>query len=80
MTTVEIQYCVPCGHLGMAQDLQESILEEFGQRVDTVTLRTGDSGVFTVHVDGDLVFDKSEDAYDEGEILDAVTDRVSATQ
>lgn len=76
MTTVDIQYCVPCGHLNRAQELQGAILSEFGQEVESVTLHTGDSGVFTVDVDGDRVFDVDEDEFDENAIVDAVRDRL----
>jgi selenoprotein W-related protein len=79
MTDVEIEYCVPCGHLNNAQDVQESLLEQFGQQLDGVRLKTGDSGVFTVSVDGELVFDKSEDEYDVDEITRRVNERVGAS-
>jgi len=72
MTDVEIEYCVPCGFLPRAQDLQEALLEEYGQKLDSVALVTGDHGVFTVTVDGDLVFDKAEDDYDADAIVDSV--------
>jgi len=72
MVDVEIEYCVPCGHLDRAQQLQESILSEYGQQVNSVRLVTGDGGVFTVTVDGDLVFDVDEDAYDEDAIVASV--------
>lgn len=79
MTTVEIEYCVPCGMLPRAQDLQEAILEEFGERVDSVALVTGDAGVFEVSVDGDLIYDKDEEAFDQAEIVDRVSQRVGTT-
>jgi selenoprotein W-related protein len=79
MTNVEIEYCVPCGMLPRAQDLQESILEEFGERVDSVALVTGDAGVFKVHVDGEEVFDKEDESYDEAAIVDEVRSYVGAT-
>ncbi len=72
MTDVEIEYCVPCGMLNRAQDVQGALLDQFGQRLDTVALRTGDGGVFRVAVDGDDVFDVEEDEYD----VDTVVDRV----
>jgi len=74
MTDVEIEYCVPCGMLDRAQDVQAALLEQFGQRLDTVALRTGDSGVFRVAVDDERVFDKAEDEYD----VDAIVGRVQA--
>ena len=76
MTTVDIQYCVPCGHLDRAQSLQAAMLTEYGQDLESVALVTGDSGVFTVHADGDLVYDKAEDEYDEAAIVEAVGERV----
>jgi selenoprotein W-related protein len=72
MTNVEIEYCVPCGMLPRAQDLQTALLEEYGQDLDTVALKTGDHGVFKVRTDGDLVFDKAEDEYDVEAIVDSV--------
>ena len=79
MTRVEIEYCVPCGMQDRAVDLQRAVLDEFGQRVEAVSLVTGDSGVFEVAVDGELVFDKDEDDYDVDAIVDAVGEHVSAT-
>ena len=38
---VEIEYCVPCGHLNRAIDTQRIILERFGRQVDGVRLKTG---------------------------------------
>lgn len=72
MTNVEIEYCVPCGFLPRAQDLQEAILEEYGERVDRVALVTGDSGVFTVSVNGETVFDKAKDEYDADGIVNEI--------
>jgi selenoprotein W-related protein len=79
MTNVAIKYCVPCGMLPRAQDLQETILEEFGEQVTRVALVTGDSGVFKVRVDGEQVFDKKTEEYDEQAIVDSVRSRVGAT-
>lgn len=79
MTTVEIEYCVPCGHLNQAQGVQEALLTEFGQDVDRVALVTGHSGVFLVRVDGETVFDKKEDTFDVDGIVDEVRPRVEAT-
>ncbi|PSQ01055.1 selenoprotein [Halobacteriales archaeon QS_4_70_19] len=78
MTRVEIEYCVPCGHLDRAADLQRDLLALFGQRLETVSLRPGDGGVFIVRVDGEQVFDKSTDAYDVEAITEAVRERVQA--
>ncbi len=64
MTTIEIEYCVPCGMLNRAQDVQEAILRQYGDAVDRVSLVTGDDGIFVVRADDTVVFDKTEDDYD----------------
>lgn len=76
MTTVEIEYCVPCGFLERAQDVQYALLRSFGDQLDAVTLSTGDDGVFVVRADGEIVFDKSEDEFDVDEIVRAVRSRL----
>ncbi|WP_435181658.1 SelT/SelW/SelH family protein [Halorussus sp. AFM4] len=78
MTRVEIEFCVPCGMLDRAQDVQHALLSEYGERLESVALVTGDSGVFEVRVDGDQVFDKDEDEYDVDAIVDTVGEHVSA--
>jgi len=69
MTTVEIEYCVPCGFLNRAEDVQHALLTTFGEKLDAVVLKTGANGVFTVSVDGETVFDKHDDAFDVDEIV-----------
>lgn len=78
MTRVEIEYCVPCGLLDRAVDLQRDLLTLFGQQLETVALRPGDGGVFDVRVDGEQVFDKSTDEYDVERITAAVRERLQA--
>ena len=59
--TVEIQYCVPCGHLPRALDIQKTILERFGQKLDGVKLKTGDGGIFKIRVNDDEIYSKPAD-------------------
>jgi selenoprotein W-related protein len=74
---VEIEYCVPCGFLDRASDLQYLLLRTFGERLDRVSLRTGDDGVFRVRVGDDLVYDKFEHGpYDPDELVREVRDRL----
>ncbi|RDI70924.1 SelT/SelW/SelH family protein [Halopelagius longus] len=75
MTTVEIEYCVPCGFLDRAEEIQHALLQQFGERLDRVALVTGDHGVLTVAVGGETVWDKEDDEYD----VDAITRRVRET-
>ncbi len=74
MTTVEIEYCVPCGFLERAEAVQHALLSQFGEDIDELTLITGDHGIFEVRVDGEVVFEKSEDEYD----VDGITRDVRA--
>lgn len=76
MTDVEIEYCVPCGHLDRAQELQHALLSEFGQKLDGVRLKTGDGGTFVVRADGEEIFDKSEEGYDPDAIQERVGERL----
>ena len=80
MTTVEIEYCVPCGLLDPAVETQRELLETFGRDLDGVRLATGHGGVFKVSVDDELVFDKAEhgNEIDLDVILEAVDTRVPA--
>lgn len=76
MTAIEIEYCVPCGFLERAEDLQHALLTNFGERLDRVALVTGDHGVLDVHVDGETVFTKGEDEYDVDAIVREVRERL----
>ena len=78
MTRVEVEYCVPCGMVNRAVDVSRAILTQFGESVDAVALVTGDDGIFVVRVDGTVVFDLSEDAYDVDAIVRAVRPHVSS--
>lgn len=72
---VEIEYCVPCGHLDRAIDTQRAILERFGRRVDGVLLATGHGGVFTIRVDGEQIYDKTQ-AFDIDQIIADIQPRL----
>lgn len=77
MTDVEIEYCVPCGHLEKAIDTQRVILTEFGQKLRSVSLVTGEKGVFKIRVNGEQIFDSS-DGYDEAAILASIKGRLES--
>lgn len=76
MARVEIEYCVPCGFLERAEDVQHALLSTFGERLEAVSLVTGTDGVFLVRVDDEVVFEKSEATYDVDEIVRLVRDRL----
>jgi len=73
-TIVEIEYCVPCGHLNRAIDTQREILEHFGRDIDEVRLKTGHGGVFTIRVDGEEIYEKTM-GYDLDEIIADIEQR-----
>lgn len=56
---VEIEYCVPCGHLNRAIDTQRAILEHFGRGIDGVRLKTGHGGIFTIRVDDEETYENT---------------------
>lgn len=68
VTAVEIEYCVPCGYLDRAVEIQRALLRQFGLELDSVALVTGRDGVLAVRVDGETVFDRFEDEYDPDEV------------
>jgi selenoprotein W-related protein len=72
MASVDVEYCVPCGLLERAQETQRAILEAFDHDLDHVSLTPGDGGVFKIRVDGELIYDKDEEAYD----IDVITERI----
>lgn len=74
-TTVEIQYCVPCGHLNRAIDVQKAILERFGQQIDGVKLKTGDKGIFKIRVGAEEIYGKP-DPFDLDTVLASIAERV----
>jgi selenoprotein W-related protein len=77
MADVRIEYCVPCGFLGRAEEVQHALLTSLGEDLDSVALVTGEKGVFRVHVDGDTIYDKDEDGeYDVDGLVATVRDRV----
>ena len=78
MTRIEVEYCVPCGMLNRAVDVSRAILPQFGESIAEAALVTGDDGVFIVRVDGVVVFDLTEDAYDVDAIVRAVRPYVSS--
>jgi len=55
-----------------ALTVQEVIVRQFGNKLDRCSLVMGDHGIFVVRVDGELVYDKDEDAFD----VDAIVRRV----
>lgn len=68
---IEIEYCVPCGYLPRATDAQTALLEAFGNRLESVSLKTGRKGIFTFRANGEVIYAKPEE-FD----IDAIVTRV----
>ena len=75
---VEIEYCVPCGHLNRAIATQRELLDTYGQDLEAVSLKTGDGGVFKLRIDGELVMDAQEDGYDLQTVHNEIKERLDA--
>ncbi|MXR52880.1 SelT/SelW/SelH family protein [Halovenus sp. WSH3] len=69
MTTVEIEYCVPCGFRERALDVQQAILNGLETELEELSLVMGDHGIFQVRADGEVIYDKAEDDLDVDEIV-----------
>ncbi|WP_062292198.1 MULTISPECIES: SelT/SelW/SelH family protein [Demequina] len=76
---IEIEYCVPCGYLPRATEAQTRLLEEFGNAIAGVTLKTGRKGVFTFRADGEEIYAKPAEFDIEG-IVSTVRDRLPARE
>ncbi len=72
---IEIEYCVPCGYLPRATEAQTRLLEEFGNALEGVTLKTGRKGVFTFRADGEQIYAKPE-AFDIDDIVATVKEKL----
>lgn len=77
MTQVNIEYCVPCGLLDHALDVERSLLEGFGEDLASVQLQPGHGGVFKIHVGNTLLYDKNADGPELD--LEAVTETIRET-
>ncbi|WP_062311849.1 SelT/SelW/SelH family protein [Demequina rhizosphaerae] len=72
---IEIEYCVPCGYLPRATAAQTRLLEEFGNAIAGVTLKTGRKGVFTFRADGEEIYAKPAE-FDIEDIVTTVRGRL----
>lgn len=78
MASVEIEYCVPCGHRENALETAGAILEAHADALDSVDLVPGGGGIFEVRLDDDVILDTDEEAYDRDAIVDRIAETTSA--
>lgn len=72
---IEIEYCVPCGYLDRAIDAQRTLLDTLGNKLEAVTLKTGEKGVFTFRMGDEVIYSKP-DEYDITTIVETVKARL----
>ncbi len=77
---LEIEYCVPCGLLGAAEQVAHRVLARYGERIAGLAMKPGHGGVFRVSLNDALIFDKSRDRFDLDQILDRVSERAGTGQ
>lgn len=56
MAEISITYCVPCRYQFKAIHDADTILREFGERIQALRLIPGDHGVYDVAVNGKIIF------------------------
>lgn len=77
MVSVEVEYCVPCGHRENALETADAILAAHADSVDSVDLVPGGGGVFEVRMDDELILDTDEEGYDRDAVVDRIGDAVA---
>lgn len=78
MATVEIEYCVPCGHRENALETADAILAAHANALDSVDLVPGGGGIFEVRLDDDVILDTDEEGYDRVAIVDRIGETTPA--
>jgi selenoprotein W-related protein len=75
---ITFTYCTQCNWLLRTAWLAQELLQTFGQDLGSVTMVPGTGGVFTVAVDGAVVWDRRRDGgFPEAKVLkQRVRDRV----
>lgn len=76
MSSVEIEYCVPCGFRDRALEMAEAILNGCESELEELSLVMGEHGVFRVRVGDETVYDKDEDAAEVDEVVRSVRSTV----
>lgn len=74
---IEIEYCVPCGYLDKASEAQKTILSTFGEKIESVSLKPGNKGVYTFRADGEVIYSKPDEFRIES-IVDTIKERLES--
>ncbi len=75
---IVITYCTQCQWLLRAGWMAQELLQTFGQDIGEVALAPGTGGIFTVSVDGALIWDRKErEGFPDAKVLkQLVRDRI----
>jgi selenoprotein W-related protein len=67
---IVITYCTQCQWLLRAAWMAQELLQTFGAEIGEVALVPGTGGVFSIDVDGELIWDRKErDGFPEAKVL-----------
>lgn len=58
---LSITYCTQCNWLLRAAWMAQELLSTFSLEMDEVALRPGTGGIFEIHLDGDLIWERKRD-------------------
>lgn len=77
--SITIEYCVGCRFIVRASWVAQELLFTFGERLEAVALKPGNSGVFRVFFNDELLFDrKTEERFpDPRELRALIRDRIA---
>lgn len=75
---VEIEYCTQCRFILRASWMAQEILMTFGENITNLNLKPSSGGVFTISLDGEILFSrKQEGRFPESkEIKQMIRDRI----
>lgn len=76
---VEIEYCTQCRFILRASWMAQEILMTFGENIGSLNLIPSSGGVFTIRLDGEVLFErKASGRFPESkEIKQMIRDRIS---
>jgi selenoprotein W-related protein len=58
---IRIAYCTQCNWMLRAAWMAQELLSTFGPEIGAVTLVPGTGGIFEIHLDGELIWERKRD-------------------
>ena len=76
--SVEIEYCAQCRFILRASWMAQEILMTFGENITSLSLKPSSGGVFTIRLDGEVLFSRKEKGRfpESKEIKQMIRDRI----